>query len=106
MDRSDVITLVSESLSQDSIGAWTSTETTRDIYCKVESVTRDEFFGAGRAGLNPAYRIICFAPDYEDEKTVIYKGKKYGIYRTYHAKTDIIELYAERKGETVDVTED
>lgn len=103
MDRSDVLTLVSESLSQNSIGAWITTETTRDVYCKTESVTRDEFFGAGRNGLNPQFRFIVFSGDYNDEKTVIYKGKRYGIYRTYFAKTDLIELYAERKGETVDV---
>lgn len=103
MDRSDVLTLVSESLSQNSIGAWITTETTRDVYCKTESVTRDEFFGAGRNGLNPQFRFIVFSGDYNDEKTVIYKGKRYGIYRTYFAKTDQIELYAERKGETVDV---
>lgn len=103
MDRSDVLTLVSESLSQNIIGAWITTETTRDVYCKTESVTRDEFFGAGRNGLNPQFRFIVFSGDYNDEKTVIYKGKRYGIYRTYFAKTDLIELYAERKGETVDV---
>ena len=102
MDRSDILTLVKENLSQNDIGAWIKTETTREVFCKTESVTRDEFFGAGRAGLNPQFRFIVFAGDYGDEKTVIYKGKRYGIYRTYFAKTDLVELYAERKGETVD----
>lgn len=104
MDRSDVLTLVTETLTQDAIGAFQKTESTRDVFCKTESVTRDEFFGAGRNGLNPQFRFIVFAGDYADEKTVIFKGKRYGIYRTYFAKTDLIELYAERKGETVDAT--
>ena len=105
MDRSDILTLVSETMAQNKIGAWITTETTREVYCKTESVTRDEFFGAGRNGLNPQFRFIVFAGDYADEKTVIYKGKRYGIYRTYFAKTDLIELYAERKGDMVDVTD-
>ena len=39
-----------------------------------------------------------FEGDYNEEKTVEYKGKQYGIYRVYRGKTDSIELYAERKG--------
>ena len=104
MDRSDVLTLVSETLTQDSIGAWTSTKTTRDVFCKTESVSRDEFFAAGRSGLNPEFRFTVFFGDYSDEKTVIYRGMRYGIYRTYHATTDTLELYCARKGDAVDVT--
>ena len=29
---------------------------------------------------------------------MIYKGRAYGVYRTFRAKTDELELYAERKG--------
>lgn len=103
MDRSDIVTLVSSSLAQNSIGAWAATETTRDVFCKTDSVSREEFFAAGRNGLNPEFRFTIFFGDYEDEKTVIYKGQRYGIYRTYHASTDTIELYAARKGDAVDV---
>ena len=53
MDRSDVITLVSVSQAQNDFGVWTSTQTTRDIFCDVESVTRAEYFEGGRNGLNP-----------------------------------------------------
>lgn len=100
LDRSEVITLVTEVKQQDANGVWKTTTTTRDVFCQVDSVTRAEFFDGGRNGLNPEYRFRMFFGDYAGERTVIYDGKAYGIYRTYHGRNDIIELYAERKGGT------
>lgn len=100
MDRSEVITLITEATTQDDNGVWKVTETTKDIFCQVSSVTRDEFFEAGRNGLNPDYRFTVFGPDYDGQKVVEYKGKRYGVYRTYQARTDELELYVERKGGT------
>lgn len=100
MDRSSVITLISESKSQDANGVWRTTTTERDVFCQVESVTRAEFFDAGRNGLNPEYRFAVFFGDYNGERTVRYNGKMYGVYRTYHARNDVLELYVERKGGT------
>lgn len=98
MDRSDVITLVSYTQQQDDFGVWQSTPTERDVFCDVESIARAEYFEAGRNGLNPEYKMTMFFGDYDGERTVIYNGKAYGVYRTYHAKTDELELYVERKG--------
>lgn len=100
MDRSEQITLIRETKEQDEFGVWRISETETTVFCQVDSVTRDEFFDGGRNGLNPEYRFTLFYADYNDERTVEYKGNRYGIYRTYHARTDIIELYAERKGGT------
>lgn len=98
MDRSDVITLVGYTQTQDAFGVWQSTKTQRDVFCSVDSVTRQEYFEGGRNGLNPEYRITMFFGDYNGEDTILYNGKAYGVYRTYHAKTDVLELYVERKG--------
>lgn len=98
MDRSEVITLVKEVSEKNAFGVFESTKTQRDVFCSVESITRAEFFDAGRAGLNPEYKFVVFFGDYDGEKTLVYKGKTYGIYRTFHAKTDVLELYAEKKG--------
>jgi hypothetical protein len=68
--------------------------------CQVNSVTRNEFFEAGRNGLNPEYVFRVFFGDYDGERIVEYKGKRYGVYRTYHGRNDMMELYAERKGGT------
>ena len=100
MDRSEQITLIRETKTQDSNGVWSIAETKRTVFCQVGSITRNEFFEAGRNGLNPEFLFIMFFCDYEGERTVEYKGKRYGIYRTYHGRNDDIELYAERKGGT------
>ena len=100
MDRSDIINLYSETITRDAFGVSQRTTNKREVFCKVDSVTRAEFFDAGRQGLNPEYRITMFAGDYNGEIVVGYKGRTYSVYRTYLAKTDIIELYVERKGGT------
>lgn len=122
MDRSDVITLISESYEQDENGVWRNTGDylkdengdfildengqrirlggTREVFAQVDSVTASEFFEGGRNGLNPEYRFTMFAYDYNGERIVKYDDQFYAVYRTYFAKTDIIELYAERKGGT------
>ena len=100
MDRSDVLTLISVTEQQDDYGVWRDTETTREIFCEVQSVTRSEFFDAGRAGLNPEFVFRVFFADYEGETICEYNDQRYTIYRTYLAKNDRLELYAERKGGT------
>lgn len=98
MDRSDVITLLATTQTQNAFGVWEETTTNRDVFCKVDSVTRQEFFEGGRNGLNPEFRITMFFGDYNGERDVIYKDKPYTVYRTFHGRTDTIELYVERKG--------
>ena len=97
MDRSDIITLYADSISFDDYGVPVKTRSGRDVFCKVDSVTRAEFFEAGRSGLKPEYRMTMFFGDYNGETIVGYNGRMYSVYRTYMAKTDIIELYVERK---------
>ena len=100
MDRSEILTLISEGRTQDENGVWHRTITEQQVYCQVDTVTRAEFFDAGRNGLNPEYRFTIFFGDYEGQREVRYKGKTYAVYRTYHARTDVLELYVERKGGT------
>ena len=98
MDRSSVISLLSSTRTQNAYGVWEETTQSRDVFCQVDSVTRAEFFDGGRNGLNPEYRITMFYADYNGERDLIYNGKAYSVYRTYHGRTDEIELYVERKG--------
>ena len=100
MDRSDVINLISVSRTQDAYGQWTETESSKQVYCQVNSVTQSEFYEGGRNGLNPEYRFTLFFADYSDEPIVEYKSKRYAVYRTYLGKNDRLELYVERKGGT------
>ena len=98
MDRSDIINLYADSISYNEYGVAVKTRTAREVFCKVDSVTRSEFFEAGKQGLNPEFRITMFFGDYNGESVIGYKGRMYSVYRTYQAKTDIIELYVERQG--------
>lgn len=100
MDRSGVLTLIKETHTKNAYGVTETATTERDVFCKVDSVTRAEFFEGGRNGLNPELVFTMFFGDYEDERTCRYNGKSYGIYRTFLGKNDTIELYAERKGGT------
>lgn len=129
MDRSEVITLIPDAHVQDENGVWRniienatggvyymtnedgtvvkdedgfpiSLANAHTVFCQVDSVTASEFFEGGRNGLNPEYRFTLFEADYGGELVVLYKGYAYAVYRTYKARTDIIELYAERKGGT------
>lgn len=105
MDRSDVITLIGVTRSQDEYGVWRTTPVRRHVMCQVNSVTRAEFFEAGRNGLNPELVFRVFFGDYDGEDTLIYNGQGYGIYRAYRGRNDIVELYAERKGGTNSVND-
>lgn len=100
MDRSDVITLVSTVYTKDANGVQKALTSKRDIFCDVHSITQTEFMEAGRNGLNPEYYFTVFFGDYQGERTLVYNGKEYGIYRTYQRRNDRLELYAERKGGT------
>lgn len=97
----DVIKLVSETYAVNDYGVRVPAETKKQVFCKVRSVTRAEFFDGGRNGLNPQYRFDVFMGDYNDETVIEYKEKRYAVYRVYHPENvDYIELYCERKGGT------
>ena len=100
MDRSDVIKLISMNRTQDEYGRWVATPTAKEVFCQVDSITRAEFFDGGRNGLNPELKFTMFFGDYNGESVVEYAGNTYSVYRTYLRRTDIIELYVERKGGT------
>lgn len=87
-------------MSQDQYGVVKATNTSRDVFAQVDSVTRAEFFEGGRNGLNPEFKFTLFYGDYNRETELIYEGETYAIYRTFKGRTDTIELYAERKGGT------
>lgn len=97
MDRSDVINLITETFTPDSIGQMVSTASTSQVFCNVQSVSQSEWFQGGQNGLKPEYKVTMFAPDYSGQKEVEYKGIKYGIYRTYLRQDELLELYLERK---------
>lgn len=97
MDRSTPLKLISYTYTTDSIGQKVAQDTSRMVYCNLRSVSRSEWMQAGQMGLKPSFQASMFAYDYNGEKEVELKGKRYGVYRTYFSANDIIELYLEEK---------
>lgn len=100
MDRSDVIYLLTPKATKTPQGVTVKTYTERLIFCRVRSISRAEFFDAGRNGLNPDFEFVIFAGDYNGERLVRYNGDTYAVYRTYYGDNDNLELYVQREGGT------
>ena len=97
----DILELISTTKEQDQYGVWRETPHARPVFCQTKSVTRSEFFSAGRNGLNPEYMFTVWAGDYLNERTCRYRGQGYAIYRSYKAaNSDYVELYVQREGGT------
>ena len=96
----NVIRLLRPVEAKDEYGVTRSSYKAREVFCRVDNVTRTEFFEGGRNGLNPAFRMTMFHGDYNGETIVEFEGKTYSVYRTYRTDNDYIELYIERKGGT------
>lgn len=96
----DVLVLIRQDMTADAYGVMRPTNVRRQVYCKVGSITRNEFYNAGRSGLNPDFMFTVFAADYNGESVCEYRGKTYSIYRTYLNNSDYIELYVQREGGT------
>lgn len=94
-----VLQLVAESVEKDRYGVEALKKTPRTVYATVESVTRREFYDAGRNGLNPSFVFKVFFADYEGERECLYDGNRYAIYRSYRVPgSDYLELYVQREG--------
>lgn len=94
----DDLFLVKAEYKKDNYGIDREVLTERMVYCEVESVTRSEFFNAGRNGLNPEFVCHVYKGDYEGEVLCVFRGRDYSIYRVYETDDDYIELYIERRG--------
>lgn len=99
MDRTVVITLVKErkafNANRQPI---VETVSQNDVYAQMRSITRAEWFEAGRNGLKPDICFITNCFDYDGEEIVEFNGKRYGVYRTFFGRNDAVELYCEKKG--------
>ena len=92
----DVITLVTQTITTDKYGNEVATETEKTVFCEVDSISQTEFYAAANTELNPEYKFTIFFGDYEGEEVVVFNGARYSVYRTYRTG-DNLELYAERK---------
>lgn len=92
----DVITLITQTITTDKYGNEVATETEKTVYCEVDSISQTEFYAAANTELNPEYRFTIFFGDYDGQSLVKFNGARYSVYRTYRIGDDL-ELYTERK---------
>lgn len=85
--------------TQDADGIWRDgTPTERDIFARMESVSRGEFFSGGQSGFRPEMLFTIFQAEYQGEDELTWNGSAYSIYRTYNVPgTDDLELYVQKK---------
>lgn len=98
MKRDHVAHLISTGYEPDALGQQVPVETRREVFCRIGSVRQSEWFSAGQKGLKAQFMVEVFADDYADEALIEVDGVRYGIYRTYLADNDQMELYLEKKG--------
>jgi len=101
----DEITLITYEEHQDEIGNWIKTPVETEAFCSVSSVTRAEFFDAGRNGMKPNCVATMRKCDYDGQTEVELNGKRLHVYRTYSqiaraqhqaaGNPDMIELHLE-----------
>lgn len=89
----DTVILVSEETAKDTTGQRYRKEVqTEKILCEWDSVTRTEWSTAYQAGYEAEYKVKVFHLDYAGQKTAIFHGARYAVYRTFR-KGERMELY-------------
>lgn len=99
--QNDVVILVSEETAQDATKQTYKREVqTGEVLCEMDSITRSEWSTAYQAGWESEYKLTVFYLDYSGQKTAVFHGKRYAIYRTFR-DGERTELYlGTRAGET------
>lgn len=91
------LTLIKQIDSEDELGNQIPTEETKTVLCKLQSVGRNEFYGASTAGLRPEKVFVIHGYEYENETILEFDSDRYTVIRTYSNDFEEIELVCERK---------
>ena len=97
-----VVILVAESYVKNDYGEQIAVKTEREAFATVRSVSREEWFKAAQNDLQASFVIVMPFVNYQNEKIIKIDGVEYAVYRHYRQdKSDMIELYCERKAGVV-----
>lgn len=101
MQYSEIIYLISRTLTEDDIGNVSSSlESKNKCYAKKQSVKTNEFYNAVENGLNPSMELVIKRLNYNGEDEVEWNNKRYKVIRTIDPKNkmDIVLVCAEKIG--------
>ena len=95
----DVLVLIGKAYQENELLEQEEQETSRtEVFGQLRSVTRAEWFEAGREGMKPALLFVTSWLNYEGQQEAELGGVRYRIYRTYRVQgTELVELYLEEK---------
>lgn len=92
-----VIKLIKVTETRNAFGGLVRSETEREVFCEVQSVSRSEFYSAAEAGLSVSRVFLTPAINYDGETIVEYMGTRYGVTRTYQTDADQLYIYVGEK---------
>lgn len=100
---SEVLTLVKRTYDDDGN---LFNETRRDVFCKLESISRSEFYQAQATVLRPELVfVLADYYDYEDEFLCIFEGTWYRVIRTYRKGQELEIIVQKAAAEEVGTDE-
>lgn len=84
---------------KDEVGNTVESVTSREVYCREQSVKFREFYAASETGLRPdIVLVIADYYDYNLEPLVRYQGEVYNVLRTYRTGTELELTLSKRTG--------
>lgn len=95
MWQNDLI-LISKNYDFDDIGNQISIKNKTEVFCKVKSISRSEFYNASTTGLKPSLVFTVHLFEYNNEEEVEFEGIRYNVIRTYMVNSEEIELTCEK----------
>ena len=101
MEYSEIIYLVNEVQTQDSIGNdIISSETLTKCYAKKQSVRTNEFYNATMNGLTPSMEFVVKRLNYAGQDEIEWNNTRYQVIRTIDPKNkfDIVLVCAKKIG--------
>jgi len=99
MEYTEIIYLINKVEGKDEIGnTIPSSFTLTKRYAKKQSIRTNEFYSAVESGITPSIEFVMKRLDYEGQKELNYKDKRYSVIRTIDPKNKFdIVLVCTRK---------
>ncbi len=88
----DIINLISETYTVNSMGDAVPSYTKTQVYANKKSIRQSEFYQAAATGLRPEYMFEVRTWDYTGQPKLEYESVTYNIIRTYDKNGEITEL--------------
>lgn len=101
MEYSEIIYLITETMTEDEIGnSITSSETSKKSFAKKQSIRTNEFYNATMVGLTPSCEFVIKRLNYNGESELEYQNERYEIIRTIDPKNkyDIVLVCSKKIG--------